>query len=239
MFVRSHHLMLRRPRRRSRDLETHDAAIRSFGAFELGSFLMARMPTLDCVAARIGHSTRTGSEELVQFVDARRAAALSGLSADQLREWTTRRGLIPADVRSRGRGLSAQFAWETILLLRIAATLRGTFRMELQTRQELFARLRRALGATPFSTLWGNRLAIYRTDGWAFLGARDHLARDEDLILIGLNPHLQVLAAGFSLPRPDLNRQLDLFATRPPALALPAGTAVRDFTGHADEEGTP
>ena len=71
------------------------------------------------------------------------ATVLTGLSTATLREWTSRRALIPADVPPKGKGSPAGFTWQTILLLRIAVTLRDRFHLELQPHRSLFASLRR------------------------------------------------------------------------------------------------
>ena len=58
----------------------------------------------------------------MRLVPTRQALQLTGLSSAKLREWTSRRALIPADVPSKKQGSSAQYTWQTILLLRLAVT---------------------------------------------------------------------------------------------------------------------
>ena len=43
----------------------------------------------------------------MRLVTTRRATSLTGLSTEQLREWSSRRALIPADLQNRGRGSQA------------------------------------------------------------------------------------------------------------------------------------
>lgn len=64
-------------------------------------------------------------EEWVRLVGSRDVLNLTGLSGDQLREWTVRRGLISPDVPASRQGQQAQFGWQTVLLLRLAVVLRA------------------------------------------------------------------------------------------------------------------
>jgi len=74
----------------------------------------------------------------LRFVTAPIAAKLVGLSTDKLREWTSRRALVPADVRPKAKGSPAQFSWQTVLVLRIAVLLREDFHLELQAHKSSF-----------------------------------------------------------------------------------------------------
>src|SRR5216684_3758497 len=96
----------------------------------------------------------------MRVVTTREASQLTGLSTNKLREWTSRRALIPADVRPKSQGSPAKYSWQTILLLRIAVTLRDRFHIELQAHRQVFASLRRGLNGTSFVALWGKSLAI-------------------------------------------------------------------------------
>lgn len=89
------------------------------------------------------------------FVPTRRATTLTGLSTTKLREWTRRRTLIPADIPPKIQGSPAQYSWQTILLLRLAVTLRERFHLELQAHREIFRRLGCDLQERPFLALWG------------------------------------------------------------------------------------
>src|ERR1700731_232831 len=68
----------------------------------------------------------------VRLIKSREVLALTGLSADQLREWTVRRALVQSDVPARKRGSEAKFSWQTVLLLRLVVVLRTRFHVELQ-----------------------------------------------------------------------------------------------------------
>lgn len=148
----------------------------------------------------------------MQLVTTREASQLTGISTDKLREWTSRRALIPADVKPKSQGSPAKYTWQTILLLRIAVTLRDRFHLELQAHRELFANLRRGLKGASFIALWGKSLAIHGDSGWSLVGEIEMGVPEGDAILIRLAPHLDALSVGFSLPHPSMiPGQLDLF----------------------------
>lgn len=155
----------------------------------------------------------------MRLVRSRDVPALTGLTADQLREWTVRRGLVQPDKPAQKRGSEAKFCWQTLLVLRLAVVLRTRFHVELQAHRELLASARRLLDGASFPALWGGTLAIYDLSRCELLGARTPppLA-EEDAVLLRLNRHLEVLSQGFGLPEPV--SQLPLF----PAVGL-KGTA--------------
>ena len=171
----------------------------------------------------------------MRLVTTREANRLTGLSTEQLREWTNRRALVPADVQHRGRGSPAQYAWQTILLIRIAVSLKDRFRIELNAHRQLFGELRGVLGQCSFIALWGRSLAVYGASEWALLGAAEDVRSDADAIISRLDPHLAVLSEGFSLPRPSSPGQLELFPARgigersaaPEVQASPAVVALK------------
>lgn len=154
----------------------------------------------------------------MQLVPKRQALQLTGLTPAKLREWTSRRALIPADQPPRKQGSSAQFSWQTVLVLRMAVILKGKFRLELQAHRSLFSGLRRALKSRSFIAMWGQALILRGPNDWSFVDAgRADRSRD-DAIIVHLDPHLEVLAAGFALPRPsEVAGQFDLFPALPVA----------------------
>jgi len=139
------------------------------------------------------------------------ASQLTGLSTEKLREWTSRRALIPADQRPQGKGSPAKFSWQTILVLRVAVLLRDQFRLELQAHKAAFAELRKLLRSQSFIALWGKRLALGPGGTWAFLDSVE-AAPETDGLLIALDPHLAILRDRFALPGASKERQLDLFS---------------------------
>lgn len=153
-------------------------------------------------------------EEMVRLIGSRDVLKLTGLSADQLREWTVRRGLIHADVPALRQGQQAQFGWQSVLLLRLAVVMRSRFHVELQVHRDLLGRARELLNGRSFPSLWGHRLAIFGLERCALLASSDPLTVDEDAILLGLNAHLEALSQGFGVSEPIA--QLPLF----PAVGL-------------------
>ncbi|TGT35891.1 MULTISPECIES: hypothetical protein [unclassified Mesorhizobium] len=149
----------------------------------------------------------------MRLVTTRRATNLTGLSTEQLREWSSRRALIPADIQNRGRGSQAQYGWQAILLLRIALLLKDRFHVELHAHRGLFAALRKALGTTSFIKLRGTSVAIYDCETWELIDA-DAADESADAIVVQLDPHLAVLAAEFTMPGPPPTGQLELFTAR-------------------------
>lgn len=147
----------------------------------------------------------------LRFVPTPIASQLTGLSTDKLREWTSRRALIPADQRPKTKGSPAKFSWQTILVLRVAVLLRNHFSLELQAHKASFDNLRRQLRSQSFIALWGKWLALGPGGIWSFLDNAGP-APEKDVLLISLDPHLFVLRDGFALPNASSEHQLDLFS---------------------------
>ncbi len=151
----------------------------------------------------------------MRLVRSRDVPLLTGLSADQLREWTVRRGLVQPDEPAQKRGSEAKFSWQTVLVLRLAVVLRTRFHVELQVHRELLAAVRKLLDGASFPGLWGGALAIYGMSRCELLSARSPLpSENEDAIILRLNRHLEALSQGFGLSEPV--SQLPLF----PAVGL-------------------
>jgi hypothetical protein len=148
----------------------------------------------------------------MQLVPTRQTLKLTGLSPAKLREWTSRRALIPADVPPKKQGSSSLYTWQTILILRLAVTLQEKFCLELQAHRALFSGLRENLRGHSFIALWDHVLALRSGTDWALFNAAANTPLDADAIILRLNPHLEVLAAGFALPHPYRTAgQLELF----------------------------
>ena len=119
---------------------------------------------------------------------------------------------MPADVRPKKKGSPAKFSWQTILILRIAVLLRDRFNLELEAHKASFASLKKELRTKSFIALWGQRLALNSDGSWMLVEA-DIASLEEDVLLIRLDPHLQVLRDGFALPdAAGTSGQLDLFS---------------------------
>ncbi|MGQ3003522.1 MAG: hypothetical protein ACT6UH_08990 [Hydrogenophaga sp.] len=160
----------------------------------------------------------------MQLVTTRDATRLTGLSTEQLREWTSRRALILPDVKPKGHGSPARYSWQTILLLRLAVVLRDRFKLELHAHRDMFAQLGSGLACISFLSLWGKALALHGGVQWRLVDLRDEDALLDDCILLRLDPHLQQLSGSFSLPEPVSAGQFQLF----PALGVEVDAAVND-----------
>lgn len=150
----------------------------------------------------------------MRLVNTRKASLLTGLSTQQLREWTSRRAIVPADVRPAGRGFQAQYSWSSILVLRIASVLRRTLNVELQAHSELLAQVRQGLLQTSFLALWGKSLLIFSTADWALLDDLAAMPNDRDAVVVRLDPHLQVISSALALGRSPVPGQFELFPAR-------------------------
>lgn len=142
-------------------------------------------------------------------------SSLTGLSTTQLREWTNRRALVPADVPPAGKGSSAKFTWQTVLIIFVAMTLKSRFHLELQAHRGLFSELSNAWRQASFVGLWNKKLMVAAHGRWAIVDVTDAIDDENDALYIQLNPHLEKLATGFALPAlTSTPGQLDLFPTR-------------------------
>lgn len=161
----------------------------------------------------------------MQLVTTRDATRLTGLSTEQLREWTSRRALIPPDVKPKGHGSPARYSWQTILLLRLAVTLRDRFKLELQAHRGLFSELGLGLGHASFLSLWGKALVLHGGQRWSLIDPGDVGVVTDDCIVLRLDRHLRELSESFSLPKPSLPGQFQLF----PALGVIADGAAANM----------
>lgn len=150
----------------------------------------------------------------MKLIASRDAQRLTGLSADQLREWTTRRGLILPDKRPSGSGSRTMYSWQTILALRLAVVLKSVFHVELESQRTSLAKLSQLLRRSSFLSLRG-KIVFLRSDGRLQIGGISSIgpARCDGIVLL-LDPHLEQLA--LLLAGSELVRQLPLF----PALAV-------------------
>jgi len=147
----------------------------------------------------------------VHLVTSGRAVKLTGLSTEQLREWTIRRALIPADIKPKGHGSPARYSWQTILLLRLALIFRDRFKLELHAHRRMFADLGHSLTQMSFRSLWGKSLAVQGEHRWSLLEPEDLARTTDDCIVLRLDPHLEILAEAFLLGHPALSEQYQLF----------------------------
>ena len=172
---------------------------------------------------RLGTIPEPGTRMRMRMISTREASELTGLSKGKLREWTSRRALIPADIPPKKQGSPAKFTWQTILLLRVAVMLRDQFHLELQAYRQVLMSLRCGLEGTSFIGLWGKTLVIRADQTWSLVDEPEL----DDALLIQLGPHLDAVSRGFALPRPTSSpSQLDLFPVRTVVSDERTGTAV-------------
>jgi hypothetical protein len=147
----------------------------------------------------------------VRLIRSAEVQALTGLSADQLREWTARRGLVTPDVAPQGKGTRSRFSWQTVLVLRLATVLKE-FHIELQARRDLLGGLQRELAGRSFPSLWSVWVIVDVEGRWQLSSADDSpgVASEKGFLILPLAPHLRVLSTGFGVA--DTPRQLPLFA---------------------------
>jgi len=163
----------------------------------------------------------------VHLVTTGGAVKLTGLSTEQLREWTIRRALIPADIKPKGHGSPARYSWQTILLLRLALIFRDRFKLELHAHRDMFADLGHNLTQIPFRSLWGKSLAVQGEHRWSLLEPEELAGTKDDCIVLRLDSHLEILAEAFSLGHPASSEQYQLFARTESGLHVVAAAGGR------------
>lgn len=136
------------------------------------------------------------------------AARLTGLSVATLREWTRRRSLITPDIAPKGRGSSAEFSWQTILVLRVAVVLHS-FDIELEAQRGHFSELRSVFAQASFISLWGKSLFI-SAKGWSIRDPQDRSWTAEDGFSLKFDEHLSAISAGFGSSEMVTVKQLSL-----------------------------
>jgi hypothetical protein len=148
----------------------------------------------------------------LRYITTPHACQLTGLSTERLREWTSRRALIPADVKPRRKGCPAKYTWQTVLILRLAVILREQFHIELQAHKSLFNSLRRELRTKSFIALGGQSVVLLGGDRWTLVEDAGGQFLADDVLALRLNAHLDALSASFAMPSPaTVPGQFDLF----------------------------
>lgn len=131
------------------------------------------------------------------LVQAKDVVSLTGLTPNQVREWTERRKLVPPAISAHGSGTRNLFSWREVLLLRIAATLRAKFRVDLEDWRDLFRFLREHVEASSFPALWGKTILVRDTSHFDIVSQPLTTYVRSDFLVIGLDPHLEVLSRTF------------------------------------------
>jgi hypothetical protein len=131
----------------------------------------------------------------MKYVGTPETSELTGLSVETLREWTIRRALIPADVLPRAKGSPAQYSWQTVLILRLALSMKNRFHIELQAHKPLFAQLKEELRSLEPADLRGKALLLLGDGRWTLA---DGTARVQaDVLVINFKSYLDFLSEFF------------------------------------------
>lgn len=133
------------------------------------------------------------------------AARVAGLSMHQLREWSSRRGLLSPDIPGAGRGRHALFSWQTVLTLRLLVELQHRFGAEVGAWSAAVEEVRQLLKERTFPSLWGSSVI--------FADCRHARLVDDSTVIteglqLALSPHLQALTQSFELPAEPHQRSL-------------------------------
>ena len=148
------------------------------------------------------------AETPMRLFQAADVVELTGLSGDQLREWSNprRRNLVPADVSPDGPGRHALYSWQTVLVLRLLRELREHFAVEIGSWAPGMVEVRQHLIGVSFPSLWGTLLTFRDKNHPLLLSAQTPDVPTG--VIIALDPHLLPIATKLSFPSPD---QLFLF----------------------------
>ena len=146
------------------------------------------------------------------LIGTRDVLALTGLSGNQLREWTGRRALILADVPASGKGTKARYSWQTVLVLRLALVLRDEFHLDLQHCSRQLAELQIRLKGRSFLSLQGHALVLGGESQLALVRASTVQIGHDALVVVPLERHLQMLMV--ALEDRSGAEQLPLFRAR-------------------------
>ena len=146
----------------------------------------------------------------MRLVGSRNAQAITGLTADQLREWSGRRGLVSPEIPARGKGTQARFSWQNLLLLRICATLKSQTHVELAAYRDDIEVLQERISDRSFHSLW-NSAVVFGDASPLVLERRQILEHESDqpYIFVSLRPHLHAITGGLGIQEPVA--QLPLF----------------------------
>jgi hypothetical protein len=128
--------------------------------------------------------------EPVQFSDAVR---MTGLSANQLREWCGKRALFRPTVQSRGSGRVALYTWQDLLALRVFHEVVGLFGGRASDWAGAINHFRTSLIGQSFPSLWG-KAVVFNNHFSSLVVPRDKVDIEKSVLSIQLTDHLIVLS---------------------------------------------
>ena len=119
-------------------------------------------------------------------------ARVTGLTRHQVREWTERRKLVKPAVWASGTGTRNLFTWREVLALRVAATLRSKFGVDLEVVRPFFLWLQRHLEGVSFLSLWDRTIFINNGSDFA-IGEEISPNIKDAMFVIPLNGYLEAI----------------------------------------------
>jgi len=128
------------------------------------------------------------------FVQASKAAEVTGLTEHQIKEWCIRRSLLRPDRPPAGRGHHALFGWRTLLALRLLRELHEEFGGTVAYWAPILSQWRDDLVSKPFHSLYEHSVILEK--GVARISRVIPNSSSMPFIVLPLNHHLVALAAG-------------------------------------------
>ena len=128
--------------------------------------------------------------------------AVTGLSRDELREWTNRHKFIEPDTKPSGRGRFAQYSWQTVLVLMVLKELRDRYSVTLSKWGKPMRELRSELESVPFHSLYGKVVHFESTQGRPTLVAPEG-RWESSCLAVAVDSHLNAIVSKLSGSPPD------------------------------------
>lgn len=132
---------------------------------------------------------------------------LTGLTKSQLREWCSVRQLLPSDIMPEGPGTHAMFTWQTAISLRILKSIQNDWAGTVSAWAPVVRDFRAEIKGTSFPTLFGH-VVVFESISSMTIQRETELTAGSGVLVVPLDPHLEVLASKLAIPLPD---QLPLF----------------------------
>lgn len=132
---------------------------------------------------------------------------LTGLTKSQLREWCSVRQLLPSDIIPEGPGTHAMFTWQTAISLRILKSIQDDWAGTVSAWAPVVRDFRAEIEGTSFPTLFGH-VVVFDSLSSMIIQKETELKGGSGVLVVPLDPHLEVLASKLAIPLPD---QLPLF----------------------------
>lgn len=132
---------------------------------------------------------------------------LTGLTKSQLREWCSVRQLLPSDIMPEGPGTHAMFTWQTAISLRILKSIQDDWAGTVSAWAPVVRDFRAEIEGASFLKLFGH-VVVFDGLSSMIIQKETELKGGSGILVVPLDPHLEVLASKLAIPLPD---QLPLF----------------------------